>query len=173
MCGEHYRVGVVAAAPSGSSPHVRGALQHQNQLRAMSGIIPACAGSTSSDVTLLHPIRDHPPHVRGARHPRRRRGRRQGIIPACAGSTVHVGDDQVHGGDHPRMCGEHALSHLVLLAAAGSSPHVRGAPSANGETVAELGIIPACAGSTVAPPILTISCWDHPRMCGEHTSKIA
>ena len=168
MCGEHEALQCLHARRRGSSPHVRGAHQARRTQHEIPGIIPACAGSTSSDVTLLHPIRDHPPHVRGARHPRRRRGRRQGIIPACAGSTVHVGDDQVHGGDHPRMCGEHYEFSRSTLSIEGSSPHVRGALINRITHVSNLGIIPACAGSTQPRPCTRKRCRDHPRMCGEH-----
>ena len=168
MCGEHEALQCLHARRRGSSPHVRGAHQARRTQHEIPGIIPACAGSTSSDVTMLHPIRDHPPHVRGARHPRRRRGRRQGIIPACAGSTVHVGDDQVHGGDHPRMCGEHYEFSRSTLSIEGSSPHVRGALINRITHVSNLGIIPACAGSTQPRPCTRKRCRDHPRMCGEH-----
>ena len=71
-------------------------------------------------------------------------------------------------GDHPRMCGEHPRSRLSLSLIRGSSPHVRGALISGSLLIAWLGIIPACAGSTVEQLFLTTVMGDHPRMCGEH-----
>ena len=55
-------------------------------------------------------------------------------------------------------------------ATSGSSPHVRGAlwPRVSGR--ASIGIIPACAGSTLGMGNWCRFRWDHPRMCGEHKS---
>ena len=50
----------------------------------------------------------------------------------------------------------------------GSSPHVRGALGLADARVVEVGIIPACAGSTRCHGGGQASFWDHPRMCGEH-----
>ena len=53
MCGEHVPPVRVGGAPSGSSPHVRGALGHACCERVHCGIIPACAGSTPALSTTL------------------------------------------------------------------------------------------------------------------------
>ena len=53
----------------------------------------------------------------------------------------------------------------------GSSPHARGAPAACLSTVIVLGIIPACAGSTLSACGVTCPNQDHPRMRGEHRSR--
>ena len=90
------------------------------------------------------------------------------IIPACAGSTMRLSWRWVALLDHPRMRGEHANVGDTPAPVAGSSPHARGAPSRTPRALAECGIIPACAGSTVC---LNSSSWrgrDHPRMRGEH-----
>ena len=50
----------------------------------------------------------------------------------------------------------------------GSSPHVRGARPRVVVALAEVGIIPACAGSTPFTPFYRVGNRDHPRMCGEH-----
>ena len=60
MCGEH------ACCPShdtlalGSSPHVRGARYSSLHICRISGIIPACAGSTRSSTSLDAQPADHP-----------------------------------------------------------------------------------------------------------------
>ena len=128
------------------------------------------------------------PHVRGARGTGMPNPRVRGIIPACAGSTQPSSDWLEAVWDHPRMCGEHRPRRRAISATRGSSPHVRGALSKARTPRSELGIIPACAGSTLGSQELknrlgiipacagSTPCrawsrrgvWDHPRMCGEH-----
>ena len=133
----------------GSSPHARGAPQargraasrswdhprmrgeHDAQALAesgLTGIIPACAGSTLTLCDVMVFARGSSPHARGAPtapsrafavrldHPRMRGEHRVpvehlrarvGIIPACAGSTC--------------------MSPSTTAACMGSSPHARGA----------------------------------------------
>ena len=108
------------------------------------------------------------PHVRGARCRALGTVMNAGIIPACAGSTIHGFATVKHRGDHPRMCGEHALAVIVCPICQGSSPHVRGALGARVGGVGQIGIIPACAGSTDDNTNQQEGARDHPRMCGEH-----
>ncbi len=108
------------------------------------------------------------PHVRGAQtHPRHQRPTR-GIIPACAGSTWTREAIFSPAGDHPRMCGEHAVRVRRAVMVSGSSPHVRGAHHTITATSHTGGIIPACAGSTCMCSRTLYRHRDHPRMCGEH-----
>ena len=93
-----------------------------------------------------------------------------GIIPACAGSTSSCTSCCSRCGDHPRMCGEHTAIRLASSAEPGSSPHVRGALAVGQALLDFVGIIPACAGSTVSWMDTAAGFWDHPRMCGEHVS---
>ena len=152
----------------GSSPHVRGAPGVRGVRHLLSGIIPACAGSTGRGFSCFLQAWDHPrmcgehhvkdivqdtkwgssPHVRGAPDAVCRELRGGGIIPACAGSTKPIRSR------HTRRWG--------------SSPHVRGAQSARWASASPSGIIPACAGSTFHTAILDVAERDHPRMCGEH-----
>ena len=46
MCGEHTLWTLAFRLSMGSSPHVRGALKCLRDHNAITGIIPACAGST-------------------------------------------------------------------------------------------------------------------------------
>ena len=108
MRGEHFTVPDTASYFSGSSPHARGARGRAGVDGVDHGIIPACAGSTSSSGKLTEASGDHPrmrgehstvmesvstqmgssPHARGALHDEVGNGRAAaGIIPACAGST--------------------------------------------------------------------------------------
>ena len=54
----------------------------------------------------------------------------------------------------------------------GSSPHVRGAPGGDGLECRGIGIIPACAGSTIKVVERRSRRGDHPRMCGEHFRRV-
>ena len=72
-----------------------------------------------------------------------------GIIPACAGSTRQTPTSTQTPRDHPRMRGEHPFLWLTKKLVPGSSPHARGAPGDLDSLILDVGIIPACAGSTV------------------------
>ena len=192
MCGEHGRLATMPCRSPGSSPHVRGAQRLERQSCSLSGIIPACAGSTSWETLRRSSIRDHPrmcgehsvkhnakgndqgssPHVRGARRRQQDHPGSQGIIPACAGSTSRPPDLHTVPRDHPRMCGEHPLVTSSASPSAGSSPHVRGARRRQQDHPGSQGIIPACAGSTPMSPTGRGAMWDHPRMCGEHANRV-
>ena len=66
------------------------------------------------------------------------------------------------------MCGEHITAILARVLQQGSSPRVRGTPSAYIKAYTCLGIIPACAGNTPYFCTLISNLGDHPRVCGEH-----
>ena len=172
----------------GSSPHARGALVADAEDDTQARIIPACAGSTLTQRRTDAITEDHPrmrgehrqqmsvetqasgssPHARGAPHRPRARCGQVGIIPACAGSTLSPDRCGRCARDHPRMRGEHAGSSRRDITGSGSSPHARGAHSGAGSGSVEIGIIPACAGSTAVFDHRAILGWDHPRMRGEH-----
>ena len=135
------------AGTAGSSPHVRGAPPSVRTLSRPSGIIPACAGSTSFLCSTAGAAEDHPrmcgehrvrdvslrrregssPHVRGARDAVAVAAHVVRIIPACAGSTRASHAWKWRTRDHPRMCGEHRGYDVGQVDELGSSPHVRGA----------------------------------------------
>ena len=113
------------------------------------------------------------PHARGARFRRRHVRHDLGIIPACAGSTSCGRGRRPPGRDHPRMRGEHLKKVSKDMRNMGSSPHARGALSWTEVADALAGIIPACAGSTASRRPSGGSCWDHPRMRGEHPQLVS
>ena len=188
MCGEHGSAAQAMGSVSGSSPHVRGARKIVCVPPPHTGIIPACAGSTSTTRARRCRPRDHPrmcgehsarrrgrssvegssPHVRGAPFRQVKHGDDIGIIPACAGSTISSMRYRAVARDHPRMCGEHFFCVLCFLLLLGSSPHVRGARRPRWPRGCRLRIIPACAGSTRTAVTPMMRSRDHPRMCGEH-----
>ena len=188
MRGEHYTREPSKLGRRGSSPHARGAPLLHRQCGVRRGIIPACAGSTKLLRFSYTQRGDHPrmrgehaermhwmeahqgssPHARGAHAPRQAPAPRQGIIPACAGSTSRAVATVQDGENHPRMRGEHYVPLAIIRLISGSSPHARGARVADLRSVPSLGIIPACAGSTLEPKWEGDVRGDHPRMRGEH-----
>ena len=176
-----------------NTPHERGALSKPTVLLDSLGIIPACAGSTTTTTWTSWPTRDHP-RMRGE-HPSVARigGPLAGIIPACAGSTAQGFRPRLSVWDHPRMRGEHIVTgldlnlphgssphageHIVAMyfftIRARSSPHARGALSETGGRKPVRGIIPACAESTRFGGWSGASRRDHPRVRGEHSSHCA
>ena len=161
---------------AGENPHLR-------------GIIPACAGSTGTRGACTSWRGDHPrvrgehlakgvretnlegssPRARGALINEPLPDPDEGIIPACAGSTVVPTLCDCAHGDHPRVRGEHDRSARLRLRVQGSSPRARGALPAKRPSQRDVGIIPACAGSTRSVSIFLTRPWDHPRVRGEHT----
>ena len=176
----------------GSSPPARGARATGTDRRRVTGIIPACAGSTSLTARLPPSVSDHPrlrgehlrrrprlmaeagssPPARGARSSGNLREVRYRIIPACAGSTTSCGRGCHEARDHPRLRGEHGdrsgLGHVI----SGSSPPARGAQRRAWGTLPVHRIIPACAGSTGGWAVAGASPRDHPRLRGEHSSRV-
>ena len=146
--GEHVAYVLKDGQSQGSSPHTRGAPDLDLLKAEGSGIIPAYAGSTTTDRGRTVLVEDHP-RIRGehgrSRHPGRSLPR---IIPAYAGSTSSPAAHPSSRSDHPRIRGEHP----------GGTPDA--APTRR--------IIPAYAGSTALDEAWIFFRADHPRIRGEH-----
>ena len=107
VCGENVTTWPPVKAQSGSSPRVRGKRGFHSPAILSSGLIPACAGKTSTVIHLDQQERAHPrvcgeneasdfpasgipgssPRVRGKPHRRDHGPVRGRLIPACAGKT--------------------------------------------------------------------------------------
>ena len=131
------------------------------------------------------------PHTRGAPGFGSSWRRVRGIIPAYAGSTCEGSWRCRATADHPRIRGEHLYFDRPQTRNCGSSPHTRGAHFISTSPRLEIGIIPAYAGSTIAPARRrstgcgssphtrgappegtrnSVRAPDHPRIRGEHRS---
>ena len=157
------------------------------------GIIPAYAGNTPHTNRIQRPSRDHPrvcgehiclsrftmarwgssPRMRGTHHAQGQGDQLQGIIPAYAGNTSSSAATRTSTGDHPRVCGEHTITSANEETATGSSPRMRGTRAYRYAGQGADGIIPAYAGNTWNARGNLRSTWDHPRVCGEHTKRLA
>ena len=69
---------------------------------------------------------------------------------------------------HPRACGEHPISGLLLFPVRGSSPRVRGTSRPITCHAVQVRFIPARAGNMILNGPKTLCKAVHPRACGEH-----
>ena len=90
------------------------------------------------------------------------------ITPACAGKTSSPEARRRPDRDHPRVCGENAISRIFQLLLVGSPPRVRGKRAMKRMDRSGSRITPACAGKTRAKKLLSKTPQDHPRVCGEN-----
>ena len=188
VCGENPTRKVPYNVCRGSSPRVRGKL-HRSAARARSrGLIPACAGKTTSLPTTTRATVAHPrvcgenvprlsgatvrvgssPRVRGKHAETRAHFPPPGLIPACAGKTVSVTLGPPLTWAHPRVCGENSGSRSDGPGLSGSSPRVRGKPGPFPTWGPKRRLIPACAGKTFLGLFVVLSRAAHPRACGEN-----
>ncbi len=93
------------------------------------------------------------------------------FIPACAGNAVGRGPDRGRVPVHPRVCGERVLDVARVTTLDGSSPRVRGTPSAHCCPGACRRFIPACAGNASRFRLLARVTAVHPRVCGERVAS--
>ena len=66
------------------------------------------------------------------------------------------------------MCGDHHLLASLLWDILGSPPHVWGPRRIFLQNSPNVGITPACAGTTISLVSFSAFTRDHPRMCGDH-----
>ena len=148
--GEHSPFSLPETMQTGSSPHTRGA-----------PIFP--------DPSLGYRM-DHP-RIRGEHSPRPLRvDRGRGSSPHTRGAHPRSSPRSSRAVDHPRIRGEHLTQAWSRTCRHGSSPHTRGALFSSCACGVRGGIIPAYAGSTVAPSIFKSGKKDHPRIRGEHSA---
>ena len=168
VCGE---LGLDASPPpflGGSSPRVRGTHDGGRAQRRIQRFIPACAGNSAprSGAPPRYPV--HPrvcgelliaccwaffrcgssPRVRGTHQQAALNSIAGRFIPACAGNSRSYSACRARRPVHPRVCGELRAWPIVLNAAVGSSPRVRGTLQMLRAIVRRRRFIPACAGNS-------------------------
>ena len=188
VCGEHLLDGQPKKTELGSSPRMRGTRTIRAVHVPKTGIIPAYAGNTCHRFPHCRGTWDHPrvcgehyideryleltlgssPRMRGTLAYFRVERRYYGIIPAYAGNTCRPWTSSQRVRDHPRVCGEHHMTSIMVHLSWGSSPRMRGTPVVPPRRASPNGIIPAYAGNTLSNHACTSAGGDHPRVCGEH-----
>ena len=94
-----------------------------------------------------------------------------GITPAGAGKTKRVCIRRVAIQDHPRGCGENFEAYSTAIQSGGSPPRMRGKLGYSFFNNIGKRITPADAGKTCHKATLASASRDHPRGCGENTSR--
>ena len=158
---------------TGSSPRMRGTLEHWCGSVRNHRFIPAYAGNTilcrpSSIAGTVHPrvcgehdfegVLSHDaigssPRMRGTRGRRVLRLQRYRFIPAYAGNTRTLVRQCSESPVHPRVCGEHDLMPAFFNRGNGSSPRMRGTLQPEPMRRAAFRFIPAYAGNTIQPTV--------------------
>ena len=170
VCGEHHITSIMVHLSWGSSPRMRGTpLLMISRLRLIRDH-PRVCGEHPSRIFRELSVSGSSPRMRGTPNGSIQSADYAGIIPAYAGNTLHkiLGGELVR--DHPRVCGEHAHRYGRNAQRKGSSPRMRGTPSAIDYFRSNRGIIPAYAGNTGVLFEFVALARDHPRVCGEHES---
>ena len=188
MCGENGRRPRGRHRIPGSSPSVRGKRPPTTRAAPHTGLIPACAGKTSSPSSRpwcpsahprvcgenwtnrgkTMPFESSSPSVRGKPAFDAKKFVKGRLIPACAGKTTPRRRRARQSRAHPRVCGENHATARRPERPTGSSPRVRGKPPCVRPCAGGGRLIPACAGKT--PPLLASdpAFRAHPRVCGEN-----
>ena len=185
-CGANVTARPMAPSRCGSSPRMRGKRRLVREQHHRIRIIPAHAGQTASGRPEASCSADHPracgankslsrmsplrngssPRMRGKLLRCRIGQDRHRIIPAHAGQTGGAVRPPRRCPDHPRACGANSTLQKLIRALAGSSPRMRGKPSATAPWRTITRIIPAHAGQTPWIPVPLLRHPDHPRACG-------
>ena len=98
---------------------------------------------------------------------------RERITPAHAGKSFLSSSKVVPRRDHPRPCGEKRPTCARNPISPGSPPPMRGKVVAFSCVYASDGITPAHAGKSCTRATTRPRWQDHPRPCGEKTSKVS
>ena len=191
VCGENYSHDLRTCEQRGSSPRVRGKPGPGAKPPQADGLIPACAGKTTTRTQRPYLARAHPrvcgenattatlagfdagssPRVRGKLFCELALDARSRLIPACAGKTASIIGAPRPCRAHPRVCGENAVRRAKRPGVKGSSPRVRGKRRKPLRRRVHHRLIPACAGKTRALPVVQGQGEAHPRVCGENTIR--
>ena len=148
LCGNNTKLLQFTPNTVGSPPPVREQLTRRAIFSGLSGITPACAGTTDNRLLSRLKIWDHPrlcgnnivnpvtngfttgspPPVREQHGDIHAWGSECGITPACAGTTDGQDVGCVRRSDHPRLCGNNGWCYSTRGVSWGSPPPVREQP---------------------------------------------
>ena len=190
--GENINLVVSALSGWGSSPLTRGKPRRRTPRRAHTGLIPAHAGKTCSEVGEPFLGRAHPrsrgennvsqtcenfaqgssPLTRGKPGALNDRSHPAGLIPAHAGKTAESFRSRPEWRAHPRSRGENDATNKFADTLRGSSPLTRGKRRSAVRLLGHDGLIPAHAGKTSLRHTSRAMYRAHPRSRGENSSSL-
>ena len=170
---------------------MRGKVRGIDENNFIRGITPAYAGKSCEWAEFATTEEDHPrlcgekrqelrknPLIQGSPPPMRGkvihtlvRITVYRITPAYAGKSSRYGLFCAENKDHPRLCGEKPSQTAASRYKPGSPPPMRGKVWWSSQTCLWQGITPAYAGKSLAEFGKTSKAWDHPRLCGEKSTK--
>ena len=171
---------------------MRGKAKIFRRWSAEMGITPAYAGKSARILKRRTEKRDHP-RVCGEKavcsavarqrlgSPPRMRGKAScvwifarliGITPAYAGKRAGLSGLALPDGDHPRVCGEKAAYFRAVWVPKGSPPRMRGKAPVQSASHPSARITPAYAGKRYPYQYAEYCIGDHPRVCGEKSSRV-
>ena len=150
MRGENYRAKSHPQPEYGSSPHARGKRCPDKLFPSGYWAHPRMRGENNFGSVQYSHQGGSSPHARGKQLFESCFQADTGLIPACAGKTHENWRTAVLAGAHPRMRGENVYRGDGRCCELGSSPHARGKPALAAGYASAGGLIPACAGKTLA-----------------------
>ena len=112
-----------------------------------------------------------PPRMRGKAPRPKRRGLGWRITPAYAGKSMANAAVEIVSEDHPRVCGEKKSWPRFEIISLGSPPRMRGKVPVLLFDGSIQRITPAYAGKRLGVAMFVDAPWDHPRVCGEKSSR--
>ena len=166
LCGEKSLPEVHWSMILGSPPPMRGKAVTHGIITKVYGITPAYAGKRRCGQHSGLSLQDHPrlcgekfttawfsyvtsgspPPMRGKACPLTIRQHILRITPAYAGKSIDEVYNVIGYKDHPRLCGEKVLFHIVRIKLKGSPPPMRGKVTFIVPVVGVVRITPAYAG---------------------------
>ncbi len=191
-CGEQSAPHGDSQELAGSSPRMRGTVQHLMEFMPLIRFIPAHAGNRAVQVPLLPMVPVHPracgeqiedmefvddfdgssPRMRGTGRRINTLDQKERFIPAHAGNRGSARFATDARSVHPRACGEQSRPRARNRPDAGSSPRMRGTASGDLTVRSSMRFIPAHAGNSLPPRLLAHHHPVHPRACGEQWIRI-
>ena len=121
----------------------------------------------------MSPSAGSPPPMRGKAVKSSKVSFSSRITPAHAGKSARDLPPLLFVEDHPRPCGEKAVSRRIYPCSAGSPPPMRGKVKDVRAGLCRAGITPAHAGKRTLDVQDLASYGDHPRPCGEKVVAIS
>ena len=157
---------------TGSSPRMRGTLLDWLAPVRCLGIIPAHAGNTCACSLPRSRRRDHPRACGEHNTVCLGLACARGSSPRMRGTPTVVDGHEGGEGIIPAHAGNTSVPGTSRRSQMGSSPRMRGTLSVTLSPTRSTGIIPAHAGNTWGYCATTAWCGDHPRACGEHSTRL-